>query len=74
MLSVLVGDPNGDRMDVTFYDADTHTVIGVVHNVKNYYRAGVYWIGLLPGNTYSWYAVASDGTHETTSNTWSFST
>jgi len=72
-LEVDVYDPDGDSMDVTFYDVYDN-IIGTDSNVWSSSTASITWSGLSYGSTYSWYAVADDGSARTTSNTWSFTT
>ncbi|MFX1572522.1 MAG: C25 family cysteine peptidase [Promethearchaeota archaeon] len=71
-LSVDVSDPDGDIMDVSFYDASDDSLIGIATGVPSGSKASVLWSDLSEGTTYSWYAVASDGSASTTSSTWSF--
>ncbi len=74
-LSVLVTDPDGDAMDVTFYDASDDSVIGTVAGVASGNRAGVTWPGLASGTGYDWYAKAYDGELNSPESThWSFTT
>ncbi len=71
-LSVDVSDPDGDSMNVTFYDASDDSEIGTDTDVANDSTASVTWSSLSAGSTYQWYAVANDSTDTNTSNTWSF--
>lgn len=74
-LEVGVSDPDGDSMDVTFYDASDDTQIGTTQTgVVNGSTASVIWSGLNWGASYSWYAVADDGSVTSSSSTWSFTT
>jgi|GEM_PF-1585750 len=73
-LSVYVSDADGDSMDVSFYDASDDSLIGTDTGVASGGTASVTWSGLSYSTTYSWYAVASDGSDTTQSSTWSFST
>jgi len=73
-LSVLVSDPDGDTMTVTFYDALDDSVIGTVEGVTSGNRAEVTWSGLSYGTVYSWYVQAGDGEATATSDPWSFTT
>ncbi|MFO7791519.1 MAG: hypothetical protein R6W73_00870, partial [Candidatus Saliniplasma sp.] len=74
-LSVYVSHPDGDTMDVTFYDASDDSEIGTNSGVSSDTRTpGVTWSGLDYETTYEWYAVADDGSESTTSSTWSFTT
>ena len=74
ILSVDVSDPDGDSMDVSFYNAFDDSLIGTAIGVASGGTASVSWLGLSEGTTYSWYAVANDGTSSTTSSTWLFTT
>jgi len=73
-VSVLVSDPDGDNMDVTFYDANDDSVIGTVDDLNSGDTASVPWSGLSANTTYEWYAVASDSDLENKSSIWSFTT
>ena len=74
MLSVFVSDADQDSMDVSFYDASTHQVIGVDEDVPSASRASFLWEGLENNSMYQWYAVADDGMSSTQSDTWVFTT
>ncbi|KXB05683.1 hypothetical protein AKJ50_00155 [candidate division MSBL1 archaeon SCGC-AAA382A13] len=71
-LSVNVSDPDGDSMNVSFYDASDDSIIGTDSGVIDGGTASVTWDSLSAGSSYDWYAVADDGTDSTTSSTWSF--
>jgi len=73
-LQVMVSDPDDNLLDVTFYDAQTDSVIGTVENIQSGQQATVVWSGLNPSSTYYWYVVASDSQLETGSSVWSFTT
>ena len=73
-LSVDVSDPDGDTMDVNFYDASDDSLIGSETGVSSGGTASVEWTGLSYDTSYSWYAVADDGSVTTQSSTWSFDT
>ncbi|MGC9308868.1 MAG: S8 family serine peptidase, partial [Thermoplasmatota archaeon] len=73
-LSVDVSDPDGDSMDVSFYDASDDSLIGTDTGVASGGTASVTWSGLSYSTTYSWYTVADDGSATTTSSTWQFTT
>jgi PKD repeat protein len=74
-LSVSVTDPDGDPMDVTFYDAGDDSVIGTDTGVPSGGTASAVWPGLAYETTYGWYAVADDNiSGSTPSATWSFTT
>jgi serine protease len=72
-LSVDVTDPDGDAMDVSFYN-EYGTIIGTDAGVISGGTASVVWSELSYSTTYGWYAVADDGTNSTTSSTWYFTT
>ncbi len=73
-LSVEVSDPDGDSLDVTFYDADDDSVIGSETSVSSGNTASVKWSGLSTSTSYGWYAIASDSDLNNQSSTWSFTT
>ncbi len=73
-LSVTVSDPDGDTLNVTFHDASNNDSIDTVTGVASGGTASVTWNGLNYNTTYSWYAVADDGSGTNTSDTWSFTT
>jgi len=74
-LSIDVTDADGDTMDVTFYDASNDSQIGSTQTgVADGGTASVTWSGRDWNTTYSWYAVADDGSATTTSSTFSFTT
>jgi hypothetical protein len=75
-LSVFVSDPDGDSMDVTFYNASDDSVIGTDTSVPSGGIASINnWGPFNLGTTYSWYAVANDGVLDSSpSSTWSFTT
>lgn len=72
-LSVDVSDPDGDSMDVEFYDASDNSLIDT-DSTSSGSTASVTWNNLNNGQTYSWYAVADDGQETNQSSTWSFTT
>ncbi|MFP4000885.1 MAG: InlB B-repeat-containing protein [Thermoplasmata archaeon] len=73
-LSVDVSDPDGDTMDVSFYNASDDNLIGTDTGVTDGGTASVTWSGLAYDTTHNWYTVADDGNTTTTSDTWSFTT
>jgi len=73
-LEVDVSDPDGNSIDVTFYDASDDSEIGTDTNVSDGGTASVDWTGRDNGTAYDWYAVADDGNDTTESATWSFTT
>ena len=74
LLSVFVDDVDQETMNVSFYDAETHQLIGIDRDVVSSTRASVPWIGLQNMTEYSWYAVADDGSSTNQSETWEFTT
>ncbi|MCD6478025.1 MAG: PKD domain-containing protein, partial [Candidatus Aenigmarchaeota archaeon] len=54
-LSVSVSDPDGDSMDVSFYDASDDSLIGTDSGVSSGSTASITWSDLSEGTTYSWY-------------------
>ena len=74
ILSVDVTDPDGDPMDVTFYDVSDGSVIGTDYGVPSGGTTTTTWSGLYHGATYFWYTIADDGSDSTQSSTWSFTT
>ena len=73
-LTVDVSDPDGDSMNIVFFDAKDGSIIGTDHNVENGGTASVTWSGLNPNTAYSWYATANDGQLENNSDPWTFIT
>ena len=49
-------------------------VIGTATGVASGGTASISWSGLDPNAQYEWFAIASDGTHQTSSTTWNFTT
>lgn len=74
LLSVVVSDPDGDSMDVTFYDESDGSIIGIDYGVSSGGTAGITWSGLYPEAAYVWGAIANDGMHSTQSSPWYFIT
>jgi hypothetical protein len=74
VLEVDVSDPDGDSMDVTFYDASDDSVIDIDYGVPSGGTATVTWSGLANGALYSWYVIAEDIDGSIQSDTWSFTT
>jgi len=73
-LSVFVFDPEGDIMNVSFYDATTHQLIGIDIDVASSTRASITWNGLENITRYYWYTITDDGTFSNQSETWEFTT
>jgi len=74
MLSVDLFDPDGDPMDVFFYNASDDSLIGTDFGVSSGGTASLAWSSLSEGAIYNWYAVADDGVSTATSSIWSFTT
>ena len=74
VLSVFVSDPDGDMMNISFYDAATQQRIGINVHVVSSTRASVPWNGLQNETQYHWYAIANDGSRTNQSETWEFAT
>ena len=55
-------------------DGTGFSVIGTANNVASGSSASVNWSGLNSGAQYEWFVIASDGTHQTSSDTWNFTT
>ena len=72
ILSVNVFDPDGDSIDVSFYDASDDSLIGTNMGVSSGGVASVIWSGLSEGVTYQWYVIVHDGSMSNQSTTWSF--
>jgi hypothetical protein len=71
-LSVLITDPDGDSMDVYFYDGSTHQQIKKLTNVPNGSTVSAVWTGLTYGSEKSWYVIVNDSKAENKSDTWHF--
>ena len=74
VLSVNVSDPDGDVLNVSFYDASDDSLIGFNDSIMSGHVASVVWIGLSYSSVYSWYAVANDSEFDNKSDIWSFTT
>ncbi len=72
-LSVYVSDPDGDELDVTFYDASDDSPISV-DTVDGNGTSTVEWSGLSDNTRYNWYVIVTDGSKFVDSSTWTFST
>ncbi|MGC9310947.1 MAG: hypothetical protein ACP5E4_04475, partial [Candidatus Aenigmatarchaeota archaeon] len=74
-LNVTVTDPNGDAMNVSFYNNATGEQINTTQtDIANGSTASVIWYGLDYSTTYYWYANATDGLLENQSEVWKFTT
>jgi len=74
VLSVVVSDPDGDLLDVGFYDASDDILIGVDNDVVSGGVANVTWSDLDLNMTYSWYVIVNDSEYEIISDEWNFTT
>ncbi|MDD1776728.1 MAG: SBBP repeat-containing protein [Candidatus Helarchaeota archaeon] len=73
MLTVLVSDPDGGALNVSFYNASSDALIGTALNVLSGNNASILWSPLAWGTHYDWYVIANDGFTETRSvGQWSF--
>jgi hypothetical protein len=73
-LTVCCYDPNGDPMDIYFYNAENDTLIGIDEDVSLGFHGEIEWQNLDYNTTYSWYAIANDSEFENKSDTWNFKT
>jgi len=73
-LSVIVNDPDGDLLDVYFYNASDDSLIGYDENIPYGSRIEVQWLDLSYNRVYSWYVVVNDSEYETKSDIWNFKT
>lgn len=73
-LSVFVFDPDGDTMNVSFFDGESNRLIGIDINVISSTRASLIWTGLENMTQYHWYAIANDSMQTNQSNIWEFTT
>lgn len=72
-LEVDVSDPDGDSMNVTFYDGSDN-LIDYQEGVGDGSTTSVEWGNLDPGTNYDWYVEVDDGILTNTSNTFGFTT
>jgi len=75
-LSVKVTDPDGDNMNVTFYNVldDGNREIDTVENVISGEWANITWNGLSYNNVYNWFVKIDDGNESKNSTSWTFTT
>lgn len=74
ILSVDVSDPEGDSMNISFYDASDDSLINSTYGVLSGGTAEINWFGLNGNTNYQWYVIINDGKNITQSGTWSFTT
>ncbi|MCD6331426.1 MAG: hypothetical protein J7L80_04425, partial [Thermoplasmata archaeon] len=72
-LIVYVFDPDGDVLNVSFYD-EYGNLIGTDENVNSGSYASIKWNNLSYNTTYRWYAVVDDGKETNVSQIWQFTT
>lgn len=71
-LIVKVNDDDNDWLNITFYNASNGALISW-NEVNGSGKAACVWKDLEHGNSYDWYANASDAINTTQSNTFNFS-
>ncbi|MFW5928708.1 MAG: hypothetical protein ACOCSL_05825, partial [Thermoplasmatota archaeon] len=72
-LSVYVSDPDGDELDVQFFDASDDSEIGTKAGVDNG-TCSIEWSSRSDNTRYNWYVIVNDGENSVESTTWTFST
>ncbi len=72
--SVDVSDYESDPMNIVFYWSPSDTPFASVVGVASGATATTSAIALLSETTYNWYAIATDATGSTQSDTWTFTT
>lgn len=73
-LEVFVEDPDGDYLNVSFYDSE-ETLIGFDSDVESGTIASVNWNDLNCNTSYSWYAISNDSINcSFKSSVWFFTT
>jgi hypothetical protein len=73
-LSVLVTDPDGDDMDLYFYNATNDTLLRSIVDVENNTRGAIELTNLDYETNYNWYVVVNDSEYETKSDIFTFKT
>lgn len=73
-LSVYVFDVNNDSINVSFYNANDHSLIDTVYHAESGTRVSATWNDLDQNTTYSWYTIAEDWEGQRQSQTWTFTT
>lgn len=74
LLNVTVSDPDGDIMDVFFYNASDNLLIGTNNGVLSGGIASISWNSLQYSTLYQWYVIVNDSLLSNTSAIWSFTT
>ena len=72
VLEVFVDDPDGEVMDVYFYDASDDSLLGIDVGVLDEETATFQWSNLESEVLYEWYVLIDDGDEFVRSDTWSF--
>ncbi|MEA3343572.1 MAG: S8 family serine peptidase [archaeon] len=73
-LNITATDPDGDPMNVTFYNNETGQQIANTTNIADGTCANITWPNLNYSTTYNWYANSTDGQYTNKSNVWNFTT
>jgi len=73
-LNVHVNDSDNDSMNVSFYNAEDNSLIGIDRSVPSGGTASVVWGDLAINTVYFWYTIANDSVYETRSEVWNFKT
>jgi hypothetical protein len=73
-LSVYAYDPDGNTMQVSFYDQSGVPIGNPITGVVSGSRVSTVWEGLDFNTEHGWYAVASDEEYSSQSKTWYFTT
>ena len=74
VLNVTVVDEDGETMDVVFLNTSNDAILHTASTITSGSYANYTWTGLDSGATYEWYVNVTDGTVNTTSSNWTFST
>ena len=74
LLSVYIEDPDGDLLDVDFFNASDDSLIGSLTGRASDTRAEINWNDLDYETVYSWYVVVDDGEYTNTSDVFTFKT
>jgi hypothetical protein len=72
--SSITTDPDQKNLAYIMASSEPYTLIGTVSGVASGSNASVNWPGRATNQAYEWYAVANDGSTNTTSATWNFTT
>ena len=72
VLSVDVTDPDGDQLNVAFYNATDDSLIGIVTDIVSGEEVLYPWTVLPEGSSHEWYVIVGDEQETRKSPTWSF--